>query len=89
MGIHLHLPRLASCLLWPIAKSGFTFVKAWRAKFPALRPGRTLLHEGQVRASGRSGPAGLIQKRFAAREWRQPEKSGQGLGDVVIAVPDP
>jgi len=23
MGIHLHLPRLASCLFWPIAKSGF------------------------------------------------------------------
>jgi len=22
MGIHLHLPRLASCLFWPIAKSG-------------------------------------------------------------------
>ena len=23
MRIHLHLPRLASCLFWPIAKSGF------------------------------------------------------------------
>ena len=22
MRIHLHLPRLASCLFWPIAKSG-------------------------------------------------------------------
>ena|GEM_PF-5606710 len=27
MGIHLHLPRLASCLFWPIAKSGFMILE--------------------------------------------------------------
>jgi len=30
MRIHLHLPRLASCLSWPIAKSGMMVVETAR-----------------------------------------------------------
>jgi len=32
MRIHLQLPRLASCLFWPIAKSGFIDAKAMRVR---------------------------------------------------------
>jgi len=38
MRIHLHLPRLASCLFWPIAKSGFKSPSLWSAVFDLIFP---------------------------------------------------
>ena len=101
MRIHLHLPRLASGLFWPIAKSGINLntadarCEAQKQHFPALCSVKTMLPLGKDWGSGNRYPGSGVSETARLYHMAEstvigPRSSLHGKPKVLAAwdIPD-